>query len=360
MARKDYYKILEISKSASLDDIRKAYKSLAKKYHPDVNKEPGAEEKFKEIAEAYSVLSDPDKRRRYDLGDSNFDSYADDVNFDANAFYEQFGNVFRDFGWGGFGTSGKRKEKPKEKGKDLKIKVSLTLDEIYSGVHKKYKINKQTTCHRCHGSGSDNNETTECPYCHGTGFETNVKRTNFGIQQMMTPCSHCGGTGEIITNPCPNCNGTGLEETVQEIEFNVPPGMPNGSYFTIPGQGNDGPHRGVPGNLIIVVNELENLKDIHRDEENNLTHTEWLKPSDFIFGKEVDVPWIDGINKIKIDAGSKSGQVKVLKGKGMPNPVNPSDKADYIVVFDCKFPKLSDFTKEEKEKLKALKDTGLF
>lgn len=356
MERKDYYKILGVSNSASLDEIRKAFKSLALKYHPDRNKDPEAENKFKEINEAYSVLSDPNKRRRYDLGDPNFDNPG----FDPSSFHGSFADMFKGFGWGGFGPGNRRKEKPKEQGTDLKIKVHLTLDEIYTGVHKKYKIEKQCFCHRCHGSGSENNETSECTYCNGTGYETVINRTAFGIQQIVSPCSHCGGTGEMITDPCPNCSGTGLEESVQEVEFDIPPGMADGSYFTIPGEGNEGPHRGIPGNLIVIIKELENSKGIHRDEDNNLTYTAWLKPSDFIFGKEVDIPWIDGTIKVKIDSGSESGQVKILKDKGMPNPMNPSDKADYIIIFDCKFPKLSDFSKEEKEMLKTLRKTNLF
>ena len=354
--RKDYYKILEVSKNATLDDIRKAYKRLAKKYHPDVCKEPGAEEKFKDIAEAYSILSDSDKRRRYDLGEST-DSLnsASGSGFGFNdVFYSTFGSMFGNWGFGG---RNRKPEKTKKRGKDLRITVSLTLDEIYYGVHKKYKIKKQCTCHMCHGSGSENNETTECPYCHGTGISMITQQRGNTIFQSTSVCEHCQGTGEIITDPCPNCHGTGLEELNKDIEFDVPPGMPDKSYFTIPGQGNDGPHRGVPGNLIVIVNELPNLKEIMRDEDNNLIHTHWLKPTDFIFGKEVDVPWIDGTLKVKIPAGTTSGYMKILKGKGMPNPNNPRQYADYVITFDCKFPKISEFTKEEKKLLEQLRKT---
>lgn len=352
MASKDYYKILEVSKNASLDDIRKAYKKLAKKYHPDVCKEPGAEERFKDIVEAYSVLSDPDKRSRYDLtgatdGTSGF-NYADF--YSRSPFADMFSNM-----WTG---AGRTPPKQKEYGADLRITVSLTLDEIYTGVHKKLKIKKKSACHICHGSGSANNETAECQHCHGTGRIVNTIQRGNSIMQSIEECPHCKGTGEIITDPCPNCHGTGLEDSVKEIEFDIPGGMPDGSYIKIAGQGNDGPHRGIPGNLIVQIKELPNLKDIYRDDESlDLMHTEWLKPTDFIFGKEVNVPWITGTEKVYIEPGTESGHIEILQGKGMPNPNNPNERGNYVVTFDCRFPKISDFDEDERILLESLKDT---
>ena len=347
---KNYYDILGISKNASQDELKAVYRSLAKRYHPDVNKDPGAEEKFKEIQEAYAVLSDPQKRETYDRYGTADPQAA------QQAQWEDVGG----FGFNPFGGFGARRPQ-KERGEDLKIHINLNIDEIFDGVHKKLKVNKQCTCHRCHGSGSETNETTACEHCHGTGMYTHVERTSFGIQQTMSSCPYCHGTGKIIKNPCPSCNGTGLEKSTKEIEFDVPAGMPNDSYFVIPGQGNDGPHRGIPGDLIVIVNENPNDKGLTRDDENNLLYNLNAKITDLIYGADIEIPWIKGYKKMHIEPGTQPGKVITRYGEGFPNPNNPKGpKANYKITINCKIPKVNDLHGKDRENFDRIKKEGNF
>ena len=319
---KDYYQILELNKDASPEKIKENYRRLAKRYHPDVNKDPDAEEKFKEIQEAYAVLSDPQKKQNYDqFGSADEQASSDWTNMGG-------------FGFNPFGNFGRARQ-VKERGEDLKIHINLNIDEIFDGVHKKLKVNKQCTCHRCHGSGSETNETTVCEHCHGTG--------------------------KIIKNPCPSCNGTGLENSTKEIEFDVPAGMPNDSYFVIPDQGNDGPHRGVPGDLIVVVNENPNDKGLTRDDENNLLYNLNTKITELIYGADIEIPWIKGYKKIHIEPGTQPGKVITRYGEGFPNPNNPKGpKANYKITINCKIPKVNDLHGKDRENFDRIKKEGNF
>lgn len=342
---KDYYSILGIDKNASVDTIKESYRKLAKKYHPDVNKAPDAEEKFKEITEAYEVLTDPKKKDMYDRYGTADPQEMHDPGFGDDGFFNPFG---------GFGRF-RRQGTPKERGEDLRINISLSMEELYEGVHKKIKVKKKVACHRCHGSGSETNETGECPKCHGTGMYTRVTRTDFGYSQVSSPCPDCHGTGRIITNPCPNCNGTGLIEETREIEFDIPAGMPGDAYMTVPEQGNEGPHRGIPGNLIVVVHELPNDKGLKRDDMNNLVYTLNANVTDLIFGADVEIPWIKGYQKIHIPAGTQPGKIMTLYKKGFPNPNMPSEISDYIITISCKIPNANELTKTQREKLDKLR-----
>lgn len=345
---KNYYDVLGVSKNATTDEIKSSYRKLVKKYHPDVSKEPDAEEKFKEIQEAYAVLSDPDKKQKYDTYGTADES---EMGFNPFAGFEGF-NPFARF---------RRSREVKEKGEDLKIHISLNLDEIYNGVHKKIKVNKQCTCHRCHGTGSSTNETTTCEHCHGTGMYTKVERTPFGMQQTMSPCPYCNGTGKMIKDPCPSCNGTGLENSMKEIEFDVPAGMPNDSYFVIPNQGNDGPHQGVPGDLIVIVNENPNDKGLKRDDENNLLYNLNTKITDLIYGADVEIPWVTGYKKIHIEPGTQPGKVITRYGEGFPDPNNPrGSKANYKITINCNIPKASKLYGKDKENFDKIKKEGNF
>lgn len=343
---KDYYKILGIERNASEAEIKKAYREKAKSLHPDVNKAPDAEEKFKEVTEAYDVLTDPKKKDMYDRFGTVDEQqmgpgpeWQDMQGFGFNPWFEKF----------------RRSEPPKERGEDLRINVSLTMEELYDGVHKKIKVKKKVACHRCHGSGSETNETGTCPKCNGTGMYTRVERTNFGFTQYSSPCPDCNGTGRIIKDPCPNCSGTGLVEESREVEFNIPAGMPGGAYMTIRGEGNEGPHRGVPGNLIVVVHELPNDKGLERDDMNNLTYVLEANVTDLIFGTDIEIPWIKGYQKIHIPAGTQPGKIMTLYKKGFPNPNNPSEVSDYIITITCKIPNANDLTKTEREELSKLR-----
>ena len=351
---KNYYDILGVSKNASEEEIKAAHRKLAKQYHPDVNKSSDAEEKFKEIQEAYSVLSDPEKKAQYDQFGT----------IDPQANQGQGGwNPFGDMP-GGFGfhfNNARNQGRPKERGENLKINISLTMEELYEGVHKKLKVRKQCTCHRCNGSGSENNETEQCPVCHGSGVEVKEMRTGFGYQRVMSTCSHCNGTGQIIKDPCPNCHGTGLEDDNREIEFDVPAGMPSDAYFVVPGKGNDGPHRGIPGDLLVVVNELPNDKGLTRDDDNNLLYTLNAKITDLIYGTDVEIPWIKGYKKIHIEPGTQPGKVITRFGEGFPNPNNPTGpKANYKITINCKIPRVNDLHGKDRENFDRIKKEGNF
>jgi molecular chaperone DnaJ len=342
---KNYYDILGIQKNASESEIKSAFRKLSKKYHPDVNKEAGAEEKFKEINEAYSVLSDPEKKQMYDTfgtADPNM----------AGGGYDPFNGFdpFSMFNGGGFGFSGfGHGNQMKEKGEDLKVTIDLTFDEIYNGVHKKISLNKKCTCHRCNGSGSQSNDSGVCPHCQGSGFVKQVQRRGNTVIQNMSPCPHCHGTGQMIKDPCPNCNGTGLETKNVDVEFDVPAGMFENAYFLVRGKGNDGPHRGVPGDLLVIVREKPNQYGLKRDDKNNILYTLKAPYKTLVFGGDVTVPYVNGTNKkIHINAGTESGKVLKLFNMGFPDPNNPTLKADYIITVQCDIPKLSDLDEKTK------------
>lgn len=348
MANKDYYDILGISRSASQDEIKKAFKTLSKKYHPDVNKDPGAEEKFKEINEAYQSLSDPEKKRMYD----QFGTTDPQQAFQGGGGFDPFMGGFNPFD--PFGRGGGMQYKPKEKGDDLKIRMEMDLDEIFYGAHKKVKINKKVNCHRCNGSGSESNDTGECPHCHGTGYiMQNERRGNMFMQNMST-CPYCHGTGSYIKDPCPNCHGTGLEDKQTEVEFDIPAGMFSNAYFIVRGKGNDGPHRGIPGDLLVIVSEKKDGRGLKRDEKNNLLYTLRMNYKDMVFGNDVEIPYIGGKKKIHIEGGTPSGKVLKLPRMGFPDPNNPNIKADYIITVECDIPKEGELTKEQKKKIKEL------
>lgn len=343
---KDYYQILGIDRSASSDEIKNAFRSLAKKYHPDVSKEPDADKKFKDIQEAYSVLSDPEKKQRYD-------TYG---TADESAGFSGFGfNPFNGFN-GGFGYGNR-----KERGDDLKINIGLDLDDIYDGVHKKIRVRKQCTCHRCHGSGSETNRTETCRACNGSGMTRETVKTPYGYAQSIHPCQTCKGTGTVIEDPCQNCKGTGLEEMQKEIEFDVPAGMPDGSYFVIIGKGNDGPRNGIPGDLLVMVSENKNGKGLYRDEENNLCYNLNVKLTDLIYGSEVEIPWVKGYKKIKLKSGTQVGETIIRKGEGFPDPNNPGNaKGDYMIHIECKIPKETDLYGTNKECFDKIRQEGKY
>lgn len=344
---KNYYDILGISKNASQDEIKSSYRQLAKKYHPDVNKDPGAEEKFKEIQEAYDVLSDETKKSTYD----KYGTTEPQDNF------EGFSGGMGGFGFNPFG--GFRVRPQKERGEDLKIHLNLNLDEIYDGIHKKIKLKKKCTCHRCHGSGSETNETVICEHCHGSGMYAKVERTQFGISQTMTTCPYCHGTGKIIKNACINCNGSGIEEAEQLIEFDVPAGMPNDAYFVLEGKGNAGPHQGIPGDLIVFVDENKNDKGLSRDDDNNLLYNLNAKITELIYGADVEIPWIKGYKKLHIEPGTQPGKVITRFGEGFPNPNNPKGpKANYKITVNCKIPKYNDLKGKDRDHFDKIKKEG--
>ncbi len=338
-SNKNYYDILGIDKNASQDEIKSAYRKLAKQYHPDVNKSPGAETKFKEVSEAYDVLSDPDKKLQYDTYGTVGDTGAEEA-------YDPFG------GFNPFGGFGRRPRQTAEKGDNAKITINLTLQEMYEGIHKKIRMKKKITCPHCHGSGSETNETTICSECNGSGWKVQTERTQFGIEQRMTPCPHCHGTGRYVKNPCNHCGGQGIIDGQEEIEFDVPAGMSEDTYFVLPGKGNMGPHRGVPGDLVVVCKEVANEKGLKR-QNNNLLYVLKVPYKDLVFGKDVEIPWIKGYQKIHIEEGTPSGKIITLFGKGFPDP-NTKQNGNYYITIECLIPNPKLLTSKEKDKIKAL------
>lgn len=358
MAKRDYYEVLGVQKSASADEIKSAYRKLALKYHPDRN--PGdkeAEEKFKEAAEAYSVLSDPDKRSRYDqFGHAGVDGgggFGGGQGMNMDDIFSQFGDIFGSFFGGGGGFSGfgggQRSGRRVARGSNLRIKVKLTLEEIDKGCEKKIKVNKYVACKECGGSGAKNNKYETCSHCHGTGVVTEVRRTILGQMQTQSPCPHCGGEGRIIKDKCPHCHGDGIVKEEEIITINIPAGVADGMQLSISGRGNAAPRGGVPGDLIVVIEELPH--DQFERSDNNLYHSVFITYAQAAMGATIEVPTLSGKAKIKIEQGTPSGKVLRLKGKGLPE-VNGYGRGDLLVCVNVWVPK--SVTKEEKELLEKL------
>lgn len=365
MAKRDYYEVLGVGKNATPDELKKAYRKLALQYHPDRN--PGdkeAEEKFKEAAEAYDVLSNPDKKARYDqFGHAGLDGQGGygQGGMNMNDIFSQFGDIFGDIFGGGFrgfgggfggGTQAGRRVM---RGSNLRIKVKLTLEEIDKGCEKKIKVNKYVPCKTCGGTGSKNNSYETCQHCHGTGVITEVKRTILGQMQTQSVCSHCGGEGRTIKDKCHDCNGEGIVRSEEIISINIPAGVQDGMQLSLSGKGNAAPRGGVPGDLIVLVEEIPH--DLFERQENNLYYNTFITFSDAAMGSTLEIPTLSGKVKVKIEQGTPSGKVLRLKGKGLPD-VNGYGRGDMLVCVNVWVPK--SLTREEKAALEKLKDCPNF
>lgn len=360
--KRDYYEVLGVSKSATPEEIKKAYRQLALKYHPDRNPDDkDAEEKFKEAAEAYSVLSDENKRARYDRygfagmngGSASGGGFSGGFgDFDLNDILNSvFGRGF-DFGgfnFGGFGGGSSRGGVARQRGSNIRVKVKLNLQEIAKGVKKKIKVNKYVTCDHCHGSGSENGATETCPTCHGRGQVVQTVNSFFGAMQTASACPTCGGTGQIIKNKCKHCQGEGIMKGEEIIDIEIPAGVGNDMQLTVRGKGNAGPHNGINGDLIVVIEEEES-KDFERDG-SNLIYNLFLTIPEAILGTQAEVPTIDGKVRVKIAPGTQSGKVLRLRGKGLPN-INSYGSGDMLVNVNVWIPKK--VTKEEEKMLEEL------
>ncbi len=326
MAKRDYYEILGVSKTASDQEIKAAYKKMAIKYHPDRN--PGnkeAEEKFKEAAEAYDVLRDKDKRARYDQfghegvnGAGGFGGFGGGAGMNMDDIFSMFGDIFgghAGFGGGfsGFGGGGGRKV---NRGGDLRLKVTITLKEAATGVTKKFKVRKSVPCSHCKGSGSEDGQTQTCPTCGGTGYTVKTVNSMFGRMQTQQPCHTCNGEGSVIKNKCSHCNGQGVVMGEEIVEVNIPAGISDGMTINIQGKGHAGAHNGVNGDLQVYV-EVESNKEFVRDGQN-LVYNLLLDLPTAVLGGSVEIPTLDGKAKIKIEPGTQPGKVVRLRGKGMP------------------------------------------
>ena len=365
MAKRDYYEVLGVDKNASANDIKKAYRKLAIQYHPDKN--PGdkeAEEKFKEAAEAYGVLSDPDKKARYDqfgfegLGGAGGAGGFSGAGMDINDIFSMFGDIFGGRGgFGGFsGFGGGGSSRPaKFRGSDQRVKVKLTLQEIANGVTKKFKLKKYVPCTHCNGSGAENGAVETCPECKGTGRVVRTQQSIFGMMQTEVACPHCNGQGKIIKNKCKHCNGDGIVMGEEIVEVNIPAGVYEGMQLSMRGKGNAGKHNGIPGDLLILVEE-EKHPTLVRDE-NDLIYSLLLDIPTAALGGFAEIPTIDGKAKVTIDPGTQPGKVLRLRGKGLPS-INGYGKGDIVVNISVYIPE--ELSRDEKKAMEEFRESENF
>ncbi|WP_158795275.1 molecular chaperone DnaJ [Pedobacter sp. L105] len=372
MSKRDYYDILGVGKTSSPEEIKKAYRKLAIKYHPDKNPDDHtAEDKFKEAAEAYEILSNPEKKQRYDHyghagvgGASGGGGGYGGGGMNMEDIFSQFGDIFGGGGGGGSpfesffggqsrgGSSGRRVAK----GSNLRIKVKLTLEEIAHGAEKKIKVNKQVVCKTCDGSGAkDKSSISTCKTCGGSGSVRRVTNTILGQMQTTSTCPTCNGSGSQITSKCTSCHGEGTVRGEETITINIPAGVSDGMQLSMSGKGNAAPNGGIPGDLIILIEEIphESLKR----EGNNVVYDLHLSIVDAALGYSAEVPTIDGKAKIKIEPGTQSGKLLRLKAKGIPE-VNSYHRGDQIIHVNIWTPKV--LNSEERAILEKLRDSPNF
>lgn len=365
MSKRDYYEILGVSKGAPQDEIKKAYRKVAMQFHPDRN--PGdkaAEEKFKEAAEAYEVLSDADKRAQYDrFGHAGVQGNGRGHGGSGNMedIFSQFGDIFGDdifgsfFGGGGGGRRGGQRMRG-VRGSNLRIKIRLTYEEIAKGVSKQVKVKKYVPCATCSGSGAkDKGSVQTCSTCGGSGQVRRVSNTFLGQMQTVTTCPQCNGEGSTITAKCGTCKGEGRVYGEETVTLDIPAGVQEGMQLSLGGRGNAGERGGPPGDLIVLIEE-EQHKDLHRDGLNVAFELHISFP-DACFGTSVEVPTIDGKARIKIPAGTQSGKIFRLKGKGFPG-VNSYEKGDQLIYVNVWTPQ--NLTPEEKAQLEKMNSSPNF
>ena len=329
MEKKDYYEVLEVPKTATQEEIKKAYRKKAIQYHPDKN--PGnkeAEEKFKEAAEAYEVLSDPQKRQRYDqygfAGVGGASGFGGGAGMSMEDIFSRYGDVWADSGLSdifehlgfNFGGNSSRSSRRIRRGSDLRVKVKLTLEEIATGTEKKIKVKKYVACDHCHGTGSEDGTTDTCPTCHGSGRIVKTQRGIFGMMQVQEICPNCQGEGKVIKNKCKECNGNGVKQGEEIITINIPAGVMDGMQLTMQGKGNAAPYGGVPGDLLVLIEE-EKHPELIRDE-GDLIYNLLLSVPTATLGGQVEIPTLQGKAKVTIAPGTQPGKVLRMRGKGLP------------------------------------------
>ena len=369
MTKKDYYDILGVSKNASADEIKKAYRKVAMQYHPDRN--PGdkeSEEKFKEAAESYEVLSDADKKAKYDrYGHAAFapgsGGFSGSSNVNMEDIFSQFGDIFGEDIFGNFfGGGGRRSDggggsrNRGTRGSNLRIKLKLNYEEMSKGVTKNIKVKKYVPCDTCGGNGAkDKNSIQTCSTCGGSGQVRKVTSTFLGQMQTVSTCPTCNGEGSMVTNKCTVCKGEGRVYGEETVNINIPAGVQEGMQLSLSGKGNAGERGGAPGDLIILIEE-EAHKELQRDGLNVAFELHITFP-DAVFGTQIEVPTIDGRAKIKIPPGTQSGKIFRLKGKGFPD-VNGYGKGDQLIHVNVWTPQ--NVTHEEKEMLNKMHESPNF
>ena len=337
MAGKDFYEVLGVSKGASDAELKSAYRNLAKKYHPDANKEKGSQDKFKEINEAYQVLSDPQKRSNYDqfgsaeggMGSAGFGSQ------DFGDIFSNFGDIFEGFGFGGFGGGGRSgrggQTNTRRRGEDIRVDTSITLEEAAKGVEKEIHIRHLTACETCSGTGSKGKKAAEsCKTCAGRGEVRQTRQTMLGNMSTVTACPTCHGEGQTITDPCGDCGGTGRSARSKTINVKIPPGVDTGSKLRVSGEGNIGQRGGERGDLYVYI-DVKRHATFQRDgsDIHSVINTTYAQAA---IGDEVDVNTLQGVMKLKIPPGTQSQTVMRLKAKGMPHLQHHGAGDHYVVV----------------------------
>jgi len=355
--KRNYYEILGVNSSATAEAIKKAYRQKAIQFHPDKN--PGnqeAEERFKEAAEAYDVLSNPEKKAFYDAhghsmsGSSFGGGHAGEWSMDD--IFSHFGDIFESMGYGSFsGFGGRSRARSVARGSDIRIRVKLNLKEIAHGADKKFKINKQVACTSCKGTGAkDGTAFQTCNVCKGSGMVTQVINTIMGRMQSSSPCNACRGAGKTITTACSVCHGDGAVSKPEEVAFKIPAGMMQGMQLSVSGKGNAPRQGGINGDLLVLIEE-EPHEELQRDE-SDLIYTLFVSISQAALGMMAEIPTVDGKVKIKIDAGTQPGRVLRLRGKGLPE-LNSRNTGDLLVHINVWIP-----TKLDKEEQKMLEKLG--
>src|SRR5690348_5808860 len=362
-SKRDYYEVLGVGKSASADEIKKAYRKVAMQHHPDRN--PGdhtAEEKFKEAAEAYEVLSDPDKRAQYDRFGHNAFGPGRGGGFSSHSMnmediFSQFGDIFGDDVFGGiFGGRSSRSRGRGTRGTNLRVKIKVNYEEIAKGTSKTIKVKKYISCHTCGGSGAkDKGSVQTCSTCGGSGQVRRVQNTFLGQMQTVTTCPTCGGEGSVVTSKCTVCKGEGRIYGEETLTLDIPAGVQEGMQLSKSGKGNMGERGGSPGDLIILIEE-EAHPHLHR-EGLNVAFDLYISFPDAVFGTNVEVPTIDGRAKIKIPTGTQSGKIFRLKGKGFPS-VNSHDKGDQLIHVNVWTPQ--NVSNEERQTLEQMQHSENF
>lgn len=367
MAKRDYYEVLGVDRNASADELKKAYRKLAIKYHPDRNPDDKeAEEKFKEAAEAYDVLSDKDKRARYDqFGHAAFEGGAGaggggfygGAGMNMDDIFSHFGDIFEGFGFGSSRRSGGGRSASANRGSDLRVRVKLTLKDVMTGVDKKLKVRKSVQCPKCGGSGAkDSSSVKTCGKCNGQGYVTQVVQSLFGRMQQTAPCPDCNGSGKTITDKCTNCHGSGVVTDEAIVDVHIPAGVDDGMQLTVRGAGSAGPNGGSNGDLYVLI-QIEEDDQLQRDG-SNLIHHLLLSIPDVVLGTTVEVPTADGRVKINIDPGSQPGKVLRLKGKGLPELNSTYNRGDLLVRIDVFVPKK--ITNDEQKAMEQMRDGKSF
>lgn len=344
--KRDYYEVLGISKGATDEEIKKAYRKTALKYHPDRNPDnKEAEEKFKEAAEAYDVLSDPNKKARYDqyghAGMEGAGGFGGAGGMSMEDIFSHFGDIFGGFGgFGGFSGFGGGGGATQNYGSDLRVRIHVTLQEVMKGTTKKIKVKKNVACSHCSGSGAEAGSGSEtCSTCGGSGRVLRMQESIFGRMQTQSTCPTCGGTGKVIKTKCKHCGGNGLEQGEETIEINVPAGVASGMQMTMRGKGNAGPNGGPAGDLLVQFEEIDDAEFIRSG--NDVVYNLLIPVTTALLGDKIVVPTLDGKVKITIEPGTQSGKILRLRNKGLPS-VRGVGRGDQLIVVHLFIPEKMD------------------